>query len=79
MWIKSKNLPAITGLVVKQKQGTPSTGFWDIEDKKPCESWLIQQLNQAQATKWEKLINELNTTTIQKLSVKLDSGSYGKK
>lgn len=77
--MKSKKFPAITGLVVDQKNGIPSAGFWDIVGIEPSEKWLIEQLNQAQTVKWEKLINGLDTTTIQRLSTKLDSGSYGKK
>lgn len=62
-WLHAENLPAITGLIVDQKEYTPGTGYFEAYSRKSADQdWWADEIKKSIAYDWSNYVEDSHPT-----------------
>lgn len=60
-WVKARQLPKITGLIIDMRKQRPGTGFFEAFGKKPTDrEWWLKEADRAIGFEWSPLIDRVS-------------------
>lgn len=77
-WTSKRDLPAITGLVVRELERDPGAGYFKANGKKEIDDlpWWLEEMRRAKETDWKTIIGEESPGSLAKTAAGSGNASH---